>query len=158
MIISKSGDGARRIPLRTAGAETLPLVAWKGGSAAMRSVVNGWMLSSRAIAQSGFSFTATTGRDENGDTVLNDRPVGIPRNSFQLPNYVTIDFRLTRNFQIFERQRLEFIAEVFNLPNRVNVTNVNRVWGFNPTPNANFQQATQAENARQFQLALRWSF
>lgn len=130
----------------------------KGGTPAMRTLVNGWMLSSRAIAQSGFAFTATTGRDENGDTVLNDRPVGIPRNSFKLPNYVTIDFRLTRNFRLFERQRLEFIAEVFNLPNRVNVTNVNRVWGFNPTPNANFNQATQAENARQFQLALRWSF
>ncbi len=130
----------------------------QSGPAAMKTLVNGWMLSSRVIAQSGFSFNATTGRDENGDTVLNDRPLGIPYNAFKLPNYNTVDFRLTRNFRFRERNRLEFIIETFNIANTVNVTNVNRVWGFNPVANANFRTPTAAENARQFQLALRWSF
>jgi hypothetical protein len=130
----------------------------KGGTSALRSVVNGWMLSSRVISQSGFSFNATTGRDENGDTVLNDRPAGISYNAFKLPNYATVDFRLTRNFRIAERHRIEMIGEVFNVANAVNVTNVNRVWGFNATPNANFRTPTAAENARQFQLAVRWSY
>jgi hypothetical protein len=130
----------------------------RNGPAALKTVVNGWMLSSRIISQSGFSFNATTGRDDNGDTVLNDRPLGIPYNAFKLPDYNTFDFRLTRNFRFLDRNRLEFIAEVFNIPNTVNVTNVNRVWGINPTPNANFRTPTAAENARQFQLALRWSF
>lgn len=130
----------------------------KTGSPTARTLINGWMLSSRIIAQSGFAFNATTGRDENGDTVLNDRPVGIPFNAFKLPNYNTFDLRLTRNFRFAERHRLELIVEVFNIANTVNVTNVNRVYGFGATPNANFRIATAAENARQFQLALRWSF
>ncbi|MFN8942079.1 MAG: hypothetical protein ACK5ZJ_20335 [Acidobacteriota bacterium] len=84
--------------------------------------------------------------------------MGIPFNAFKLPNYNTFDLRLTRNFRFAERNRLELIVEVFNIANTVNVTNVNRVYGFGATPNANFRIATAAENARQFQLALRWSF
>jgi hypothetical protein len=40
----------------------------------------------------------------------------------------------------------------------LNATNVNRTWGPNATPNANFNTATAAETSRQFQLALRYSF
>ena len=123
-----------------------------------RTIVNGWALSSRVILQTGFSFNATTGRDDNADTVLNDRPSGVAYNAYKLPGYYTFDFRLTRNFEMFERHNLELIAESFNVANRVNVTNVNRVFGINPVANANFNTATQAENARQFQLAIRWSF
>jgi hypothetical protein len=50
------------------------------------------------------------------------------------------------------------MAEVFNAANRLNPTNINRVFGFNATPNANFRTVTAAENARQFQLAIRYSF
>jgi hypothetical protein len=121
-------------------------------------VANGWQLSTRSILQTGFPFNATVGQDLNGDTVFNDRPVGIPYNNFTLPGYYTIDLRLTRNFSIRERQNVEFIAETFNALNRTNVTNVVRVWGPNPAPNANFRTPTTAENARQFQLALRYSF
>src|SRR5262249_1472533 len=31
--------------------------------------------------QSGLPYNITTGRDDNGDTVSNDRPAGVPRNS-----------------------------------------------------------------------------
>jgi hypothetical protein len=130
----------------------------RGLNAGTRALVNGWMISARAISQSGFSHNATTGRDDNGDTVLNDRPVGVPYNAFKLPNYTTVDFRLTRNFRFYERHRIEIIAEAFNVANTVNATNVNRVWGLGTTPNANFRATTAAENARQFQLAARWSF
>lgn len=129
-----------------------------GGSPAARTLVNGWALSSRVILQTGFSFNATTGRDDNGDTVLNDRPSGVAYNAFKLPGYYIVDLRLTRNFRLFEKQNLEVIAETFNIANRVNVTNVNRVFGINPAPNTTFRTPTQAENARQFQLAVRWSF
>lgn len=121
-------------------------------------LLNGWQWSSRVILQSGFAFNATTGRDDNGDTVLNDRPVGQGYNSYTLPGYYTVDVRLTRNFRVFEKGRLETIAEVFNIANRVNITNVNRIFGIGTTPNANFRQSTSAENARQFQLAIRYSF
>jgi hypothetical protein len=131
---------------------------YDGLSGAARQLINGWQLSSRMILQNGFAFNATTGRDDNGDTIFNDRPLGIPYNNFRLPNYFTFDVRLARIFKVGEFGRMEFIAEGFNLANRINPTNVNRVWGINPTPNANFNAVTQAENARQFQLAARFSF
>jgi hypothetical protein len=121
-------------------------------------VLNGWQWSTRTIAQSGLPFTATTGQDNNGDTLFTDRPAGTAYNGYRLPRYATIDLRLTRNFRLRDRGDLEFIGEVYNLTSRLNVTNVNRTFGPNPSPNANFNQATAAETSRQFQLAIRYSF
>lgn len=129
-----------------------------GLSGVSRQIINGWQWSSRMVLQNGFAFNATTGQDNNGDTIFNDRPLGIPYNNFRLPNYFTFDVRLARIFKVGEFGKLEMIGEGFNLTNRVNPTNVNRVWGINATPNANFNAVTQAENARQFQLAARFSF
>lgn len=125
---------------------------------AAAALVNGWQLSTRTIAQSGFPFSPLTGQDNNGDTQFVDRPTGIGYNSYRLPTYATIDLRLTRNFLAGEHRNLEFIAEVFNLTSRLNVTNVNRTFGPNATANASFNQATAAETSRQFQLAVRYSF
>ncbi|MDP1568478.1 MAG: TonB-dependent receptor [Vicinamibacterales bacterium] len=122
------------------------------------AIVNGWQLSSRLIASDGFAFTATTGQDTNGDTVFNDRPSGQSRNSYVLPGYLTFDLRLSRTIDLGAGRRAELIAEGFNMTNRLNPTNVNRVWGPNPAANATFEQVTSAESARQFQLALRVSF
>ncbi len=38
-----------------------------------------------AAARSGVPYNVTTGRDDNGDTVFNDRPAGVPRNSAWTP-------------------------------------------------------------------------
>ncbi len=124
----------------------------------VRALLDGWRISSRVIASDGFRFNATTGQDTNGDTVFNDRPAGQGYNSFELPGYVTIDVRLDRTLPIGGGRHVELIAEGFNLANRLNPTNVNRTWGPNATANANFNQPTGAETARQFQLALRFSF
>lgn len=129
-----------------------------GLSGVAGALVNGWQLSSRLIASDGFAFTATTGQDTNGDTVFNDRPSGQSRNSYVLPGYLTFDLRLSRMIDLGAGRRVELIAEGFNMTNRLNPTNVNRVWGPNPTANPTFQQVTSAESARQFQLALRVSF
>ena len=122
------------------------------------ALVNGWQFSSRVIASDGFRFNATTGQDTNGDTVFNDRPAGQGYNSFELPAYVTLDLRLDRTLPIGGGRTVEFIAEGFNLTNRLNPTNVNRTWGPNAIANATFNTPTAAETARQFQLALRVSF
>jgi hypothetical protein len=74
------------------------------------------------------------------------------------PQHITIDLRLTRNFRLRERGNLELAAEVFNIASRLNVTNLNRTFGPNATPNATFNLATAAETSRQFQLAIRYSF
>ena len=110
------------------------------------------------MAQSGLPFSALTGQDNNGDTQFADRPAGSAYNGYRLPVYATIDLRLTRNFRIRERQNFELMAEVFNLTSRLNVTNVNRTWGPNPSALATFNQATAAETSRQFQLGVRYSF
>lgn len=122
------------------------------------ALVNGWQASSRVIASSGFRFNATTGQDNNGDTVFNDRPSGQGYNSHTLPGYFTFDLRLSRVVALGGGRRGELMLEGFNLTNRLNPTNVNRVWGPNATANANFNTVTAAETARQFQLAFRFSF
>jgi len=90
--------------------------------------------------------------------VFNDRPAKFGYNAFKEPVYATVDFRVARNIRFRERNNIELMGEVFNVANRLNPTGINRVYGFNPTPNANFNSIISAENARQFQLALRYSF
>lgn len=125
---------------------------------ALGALLNGWQLSSRLIASDGFRFNATTGQDNNGDTIFNDRPAGQRYNQFELPGYVTFDVRLDRSIGLGGGRRLELIAEGFNLTNRLNPTNVNRTWGPNAAANASFNTPTGAETARQFQLAARFAF
>lgn len=127
-----------------------------GGLAA--ALINNWQLSSLVILSGGFAFNATTGADTNGDSIFNDRPSGAAYNAYTLPGYVTLDMRLSRILPLGEKMRLELIGEGFNLTNRLNPTGVNRVFGPNATPNANFNAVTSAETARQFQLAARFSF
>jgi hypothetical protein len=69
------------------------------------------------------------------------------------PGYANVDFRLTKAFAFKEATRLEVIFQSFNLFNRVN---------FNP-PTGNlrsglFGKPTTALDARQLELALRFSF
>jgi hypothetical protein len=49
-------------------------------------------------AQSGSPFTITTGRDDNGDGVSNDRPAGVGRNSARGVPRLEINMRLSRGF------------------------------------------------------------
>jgi hypothetical protein len=54
-------------------------------------------------ARSGSPYTITTGRDENGDTVFNDRPAGTPRNSVTGAAMWDLAARLTYAFGFGER-------------------------------------------------------
>jgi hypothetical protein len=127
------------------------------GNRAAALLANGWTITSRMVAQSGLPFSPLTGQDNNGDLLFIDRPAGFGYNSFRLPAYVEADFRLARDFHVRERNTVQFIAEVFNAPNRLNVTNVNKTYGPETAPSATFNTATAAETARQFQLGLRFT-
>jgi hypothetical protein len=82
---------------------------------------NDWKLSSITSAGSGRPFTASVQGDANQDgNGLNDRLPGYRRNSFTGPNYFSTDLRLTRQFNLHERYKLELTAESFNLFNRAN--------------------------------------
>ena len=50
--------------------------------------------SSLISASSGAPFDMTTGRDDNGDSLLNDRPAGLTRNAGQAPGRFNVDLRL----------------------------------------------------------------
>jgi hypothetical protein len=48
----------------------------------------------------------------------------LPRNSFRSPSRDTVDYRLSREFAVKERTKVEFIAEAFNLFNHPNISSV----------------------------------
>jgi hypothetical protein len=60
--------------------------------------------SMRASLQAQFSsappYTITTGIDGNGDTVFNDRPAGVRRNSARGASQWNVNFRLNRSFSL----------------------------------------------------------
>ena len=45
-------------------------------------------------------YNVTTGFDDNGDAVFNDRPAGVSRNSERSAAQVTADLRLTKSFDL----------------------------------------------------------
>jgi hypothetical protein len=76
--------------------------------------------------RTGFPITPRTNGDENQDNNFNDRPYLSPgqefgRNSFRNRSFQTFDLRVMKNFNITERQRLQFSVEFFNLFNTHNV-------------------------------------
>jgi len=48
--------------------------------------------------RSGTPYTVTTGRDDNGDTVFNDRPAGVGRNTATTPGMWDMAARLSYAF------------------------------------------------------------
>ncbi|QUV86491.1 carboxypeptidase-like regulatory domain-containing protein [Chloracidobacterium aggregatum] len=80
----------------------------------------------------------------------------VGRNAFTGPNFISVDFRLARKFY-FSRdadataRNLEFIFEMFNALNRVNITEINPNYQLSGAP-------TLAAPPRQIQFALKFNF
>jgi hypothetical protein len=122
-------------------------------------------------------FTKYAGFDSNGDVFGNNDRVGNePRNTFKGDTLQTVDVRLERTFPVYERLRLQFMAEAFNLLNTVNIRYSNTSYGaadFCPndagapgcagatqfyregSPNPTYGTPSAVFNPRQIQLALR---
>lgn len=131
---------------------------WSRLTGATGALINGWQLSTRTIAQSGFPRNVLTGLDDNGDGVINDRPSGVAYNAYEQKSFVTIDLRLSRRFRFGAQRVLEVMFEGFNMTDRLNITALNNTWGPGTTPSASFGQPTAAESPRQFQVAARFTF
>jgi len=138
-------------------------------------------LSSQFDAQSGQPYDITTGTDDNGDGVFNDRPAyasaagpdvystpfglltpnatngDVPRNLGTMPTLVHLDMNLSRAWKLghgAENARtLMLNARAANLLNHTNVSAVGSVLG-SPT----FTQPLAAEEARRVELGIRYSF
>jgi hypothetical protein len=54
----------------------------------------GLRVNTNMMFQSGMPYTVTTGFDDNGDSVINDRPAGVGRNSARGDSQFTMDLRL----------------------------------------------------------------
>jgi hypothetical protein len=95
-------------------------------------------LSGIITTRSSRRFNITTGRDNNGDGVLADRPNfvngayvdpgagpgvagDLPKNAGVTGSYFTVDMRLAKMVRV-QRLRFRVIGEAFNVTNRVNFT------------------------------------
>jgi hypothetical protein len=70
------------------------------------------------------------GSDVNGDGFpFNDRVGNLGRNTYRGDSYYDTDVRLQRLFSLTERVKANVSAEFLNLLNRVNVQDVDQVYG-----------------------------
>lgn len=137
---------------------------------------NGYQLSTIVNLNSGRTYNLLAGIDlnRNNDNPVGDRPLvgGAPiaRNSGLTPGFANLDIRLTKTFSIREKVKVQGFFEAFNLFNRVNISDVSRI--FPPDANGNFnlpkkdgnrftadpKQYVSAFSPRQIQLGFRLSF
>lgn len=127
-------------------------------SGSFEQLPGGFVLSYIYAYESALPFNVQTGTDRNFDTSVNDRPVGVGRNTGRGFNFSSLDFRLDKIVRLSEHARLELIVESFNTFNRSNLQLPNRVFGAGITPLGSFGAPTGAADPRQIQLGLRFSF
>lgn len=116
------------------------------------------------VANSGTPFNITTGSDDNGDGVANDRPPGVTRNTGQGPGFVQTDLRVSKLFTFFKGplnedgdvsgfRKMEVSFDAFNLFNHTNLTNI-----IGQVSSSRFGQAISALPARTIQMSVRFNF
>ena len=129
------------------------------------AVVRGVKVSGLVSLESGRRFNIFAGRDFNGDGNPNsDRPGLIGRNEYQGPGYASVDLRVARAVALRSRASLEFTLDVFNLFDRLNVKDINTVWGSIDYPNTpppaqlGFGTPRDVFNPRQVQFGVKLRF
>jgi hypothetical protein len=132
--------------------------AGKTGRGFAADIARGFQLSYIFSYGSSLPFNIVTGADRNFDTNVNDRPVGMGRNSGKGFNYASLDLRLSRRFHLNEKLQLETIVEGFNILNRANLQLPNNTFGTGASALPSFGQPTAAADPRQIQFGLRLSF
>jgi hypothetical protein len=113
-------------------------------------------LSAIANVWSGLPYNITTGFDDNHDTVANDRPPGVTRNTGHGPAYANVDARLAKRFQLRKKEpatQLDLGLDVFNL---LNARNPKNFVGTRTSPF--FGRANSVYTGRRLQLSLRLHF
>jgi hypothetical protein len=70
-------------------------------------------------------YGVTGGEVTNSGGSTGGRPPQYGRNVFIGPGLRDVDFRIMREFQVYERAHLQFIGEAFNIFNHTNIASVN---------------------------------
>jgi len=92
---------------------------------AWRYLAGGWQLSGILTAQTGQPYSGMVNSDLNNDSnSRTDRTPGLGRDTFNLPNFVSLDPRITKSIPITERVKAQLILEAYNALNRINYTSV----------------------------------
>jgi hypothetical protein len=108
------------------------------------------------VLNSGIPFNVTTGFDNNHDTVANDRPPGVDRNTGRGPGFGAVDVHLSKSFHPENnkhRPRVELGVDAFNLTNNVNYKNY-----VGTLTSPFFGRANAANAPRELQLSLQLFF
>jgi hypothetical protein len=155
---------------------------WSDASSDMRHRLRGSMttqalrnLNAQLVweANSGTPYTITTGLDDNGDSIFNDRPVLMPRNGARLPWRSTLSGNLSYTIPIGAttveggggrggrggprgggRQRgVTLTLSINNLTDRANYSGFSGVM-----TSPYFLQPTSVSNPRQVDISLRFNF
>lgn len=121
-------------------------------------VFSGLQLSGASTYRSPFPVDPAAGGDLNRDGVVNDRAPGLARNSFRAYDYFAVDFRLTKILRVGAKNRVELVAEAFNLTNRINYDSVSGTYGPGTTPVATFRRPASAYDPRQIQIGAKVTF
>jgi hypothetical protein len=128
------------------------------------AVLGDFKFSSIITAQSGRFFTVFAGSDANLDgNPTSDRPGQLGRNTLEGPGFASLDLRIARLVRVGERTSLEFSADLFNLFDRVNITDLNTLYGGNdlslpPNPVLGFGTARDVANPFQLQYGVKLRF
>jgi hypothetical protein len=121
----------------------------------------GVFLTGAMTANSGNFYNVTTGRDENGDGYVNDRPGGVRRNSRVGPGFLNFNFNISKAFFIggsgagsgSSRPNMNLFA---NMTNAFNRTNYGVPSGVMTSPF--FGRPYSARSAREVEVGLRFQF
>ncbi len=102
--------------------------------------------------QSGAAFNPRGITDQDGDGLVDQRDVSVPRNDFRTDPFFNVDLRVEKVFRVGDDHSFGILFEAFNLTNQANVLNVNAVSGPDfGTPVAYFP-------GREIQLGVRYFF
>jgi hypothetical protein len=133
------------------------LQAPQGSRALLARALLGCQLSFVAGYASALPFSPVTGTDRNNDTNVNDRPLGVGRNSARGFDAATLDLRLARRVRL-GGVSVHAMIEAFNVLDRSNLQLPNAVFGPGATPLPTFGTPTAAGDPRQLQLGVRVEF
>jgi hypothetical protein len=128
LLSDERGPGNANIPHRVVASGLWDLDYFKDLRGPARAILGGWEVSGifQASSNPPFSARLAANVDLNNDGNRNsDRAPGFGRNSSYVGHFVSFDFRSTKTFYFTERYRLQFIAEFFNVFNRLNISSFN---------------------------------
>jgi hypothetical protein len=109
---------------------------------------------------SGHPLDPLTGADDLAahSWPLTSRPSGFGRNGLRLPRQATVDLRILKFFNVKPHGKLDLVIEAFNLLNRLNVTDLNTVYGPVSAPLPSFGRAIDAAAPRHIQVSIDFEF